>query len=134
MSRENEPDPFADGTPLAEDEVDLARFEDFAGPGVVVAGYYCGRTQEPGLRPDGKPFIAQHHVATDDGMVHFNEVAQLTPLATIPAGTWVRVLYLGEGEKSAQGNRIRRFRITGRRADWQAMLAARLDSVRAISS
>jgi hypothetical protein len=85
----------------------LNEWADFSEIGFTVRGEYIGFEE---IELSGKPAV-QHSILTAEGVVSFNGTVQMARLKTVPIGTTVAVVYMGEGEKSPQGNRIKLYKI-----------------------
>jgi len=88
-----------------EEMVSLNGFKRFEAEGDSLEGIWMGVSQEEGVKPDGKEFLAQGMIVTEEeGFVRFNMTAQMTgTLPYVPLGTSLRIEYTGQ-VKASQGN------------------------------
>lgn len=88
-----------------QEMVNLNGFKRFEKEGDFLEGIWMGISQEEGLKPDGREFLSQGLIVTEEeGFVKFNLTAQMTgTLPYVPLGTPLRIEYTGQ-VKAANGN------------------------------
>lgn len=101
------------------DFVTLNKFAQFEVPGSCVIGTYLGYI----LIRLNEIDVPQFSILTTDGIVSFNGTVQMKRLMYLTPGMKAGVRYLGPGEKTPQGNRIKLYDVMLARDDFNKLFA-----------